>query len=82
MARSRKTADQTVEQNLEPVQYQVVRTLRISSALTLQPGDRITPSDSWPHRRAKQFVDQGFLIPVPANSIKPDTQVSADDEAE
>lgn len=76
MARSRKKADQTVEQNLEPVQYQVIRPLRISSATTLPIGARVTPSDNWPHRRAKQFVDQGFLVPVPANAVKPESPVS------
>lgn len=75
--RTKKPDGLTVEHHTGPVQYQVIRPLRISAATTLQPGARITPNDSWPHRRAKQFVDQGFLIPVPPGPAHPDTPVDA-----
>lgn len=67
---ARKTRKKTekVEQAIGPLQYQVIRRLRLSPATTLQPGDVLTPGDTWPHRRVKQFVDQGYLVPIQASA--------------
>lgn len=67
-ARKNRKQSEQIKKASGPVQYQVIRRRRLSPTVMIEPGDLLTPGVDWPHRRVKQFVDQGYLVPVSATA--------------
>jgi hypothetical protein len=47
-----------------PQRFRVMRAVQLEAGKTTPPGTIVEQGPNWPYRRAKQFVDQGYLAPI------------------
>lgn len=53
-----------VEPVIRPQRFRVMRAVQLTAGETTMPGTIVEQGADWPYRRAKQFVDQGYLAPI------------------
>jgi len=56
------TASRAVEER--PPRFLVMRAVQLKAGETTMPGTIVEQGADWPYRRAKQFVDLGYLAPI------------------